>query len=432
MNIEIKGFIIPHNGEPYYTCADRYAVEPCTKAMAIADGVGGSLYPSFLSDRITTDFVKNPTNLFDNKSLSLTKDYSSELDIYYQHRYSELSAVKQQILDLKAEQTNASSCTFVGCYIENNRLRYYTLGDSYLFFIAKDGTMGKYSSMDGKEFDVYPEYFSTDGKHNGKMKSGDFPIQDGILLMMTDALSDWFIKYYEEDKSLLNRLLSLNNHREYKEFCNNELALGRLHDDDCALLIAEISNTDKQKVLFSIKHMDNIADLSDKELQEVVQIKEAEIKEIKSKFNALAQEKDRIQSKLEETEEKLAEEQSRNEEQNENRKITEDSYHQVNNSVGKPTIGNSFIELGEIKKMVDILQRIEGGICQDKADKSLQNILQTLLEMKEGIDSLMQHISKKDESKKKLIQLHDYVKRNFNLLLGAVIIISLIVFFFVY
>ena len=257
MNIEIKCFIIPHNEEPYYTCADRYAVEPSLRAIAVADGVGGSMYPSFLSERITTDFVNNPATLFNN-DLLLTKDYSEEFDRYYEHRYSELPPTKQLVLDLKSEQTRVSSCTFVGCYLEKNCWKYYALGDSYLFFIANDGTLRKFSSMDGREFDVFPEYFSTDGKHNGKLISGEIPLEDGVLLLMTDALSDWFIKYYEEDHTLLNRLMAVNSHQEYKDLCNNELAMGRLHDDDCALIICKVENTTNPDVSFSIKHMDDI------------------------------------------------------------------------------------------------------------------------------------------------------------------------------
>ena len=138
MDIKIKGFILPHNEEPYYTCADRYAVNTATVALAIADGVGGSLYPSFLSERITKDFVNNPAGLIDGNKSLLNKDYAVEFDEYYKRRYSELPIAKQQILELKTEQTKASSCTFVGCYVEKNVWKYYSLGDSYLFFITND------------------------------------------------------------------------------------------------------------------------------------------------------------------------------------------------------------------------------------------------------------------------------------------------------
>ena len=438
--------MIPHNEEPYYTCADRYAIDVNTRAIAIADGVGGSLYPSFLSERITKDFVKNPSALFDVNTHSLTNDYSLEFETYYQRRYRELSPVKQQILDLKAEQTKASSCTFVGCYLEGNRWNYYALGDSYLFFVDKNGQMSKFSSMEGKEFDVFPEYFSTSGKHNGEPIFGNLPIEDGILMLMTDALSDWFIKYYEEDKSLLNRLLLLNNHKEYKELCNSELASGRLHDDDCALLIVKIDNAKDTDVIFSIKNLDDITDLSEKELQELVQKKENEKREIILKFDELSQEHKKAQLELDEANRNLTkakEEYSKTKQEDD--QIIAELRNQIHNPVSESKANSPIIELGEIKSLGLKLQEIEGIINKKIGENSkLESFQQLLWDIKEGINTLLQYVKKEDEtmnesglksheseddSKKKIKKSLDGVIRYSYLLFDCVIIILMVLFF---
>lgn len=399
MNIEIKGFIIPHNEEPYYTCADRYAIDLNTKSIAIADGVGGSLYPSFLSERITKDFVTNPVGFFDEESHLLNKDYGTEFNTYYQHRYNELSPLKQQILDLKAEQTKASSCTFVGCRIVGKSLKYYALGDSYLFFIATDGTMSKISSMEGKEFDVFPEYFSTSGKHNGILKNGEIPLQNGVLLMMTDALSDWFIKYYEADKSLLSRILALGNHKEYKDFCNNELASGRLHDDDCALIIAKIENVDAPEVQFSINHVDSIADLSERELQDLLQTKESERKKVLLQLTEQSEKYDNIQKDLIAAKTKLAEEkQMHKKEVDEKCKIIKELRAKISSPISDSIVGTSSVELDEIRKLSGILQNIENEINQKSTEESSMKILQQLLNVKKDIDSLLQFVNSKEDT----------------------------------
>lgn len=425
MNIEFKGFIIPHNEEPYYTCADRYAIDLNTKSIAIADGVGGSLYPSFLSERITKDFVANPVGLFDETSHSLNKDYSTEFDTYYRCRYNELPPAKQQILDLKVEQTKTSSCTFVGCRVIDKCLKYYALGDSYLFFIANDGTMKKISSMEGKEFDVFPEYFSTSGKHNGILKIGEISLQNGVLLMMTDALSDWFIKYYEEDKSILSKILALDSHKKYKDFCNIELATGRLHDDDCTLIIAKIENADIPEVTFSISHMDSIADLSERELKDLVQTKESE------RTNAISQ-RDVFQSNLTDAEaeiEKL------------NMKVTE-----RDEGIKKLIVDTITVKLDEVRKSDDkFLKDIEIKINKIMTENStfLNNIQQDLNNLKKDIDSKLQYVNSKEdtntnpnsvcitsknesESEKKK---NGSLSKNSNLLLNSIIIVLLILIF---
>ncbi len=263
MEIKVNGFFIPHNGESHYSCADSIAVNSQNYAIAIADGVGGSFDPRFLSRHITQDFVDNPLLLFDTKSFTLKKDYQSLFDNYCMKRYDTLSESEKMCWDLQKESKGASSeCTFVGCAIENGVWRYIALGDSYLFFVDKDGHLLKISSMLGREFDVHPEYFSTTGKTKGKFITGTIPLQEGALLMMTDALSEWFVKYYEKDPSILSCLLNLNNHTDYQELCEKELAENHMHDDDCALLIARISNNDSKEILFETNYMDTFEKIS--------------------------------------------------------------------------------------------------------------------------------------------------------------------------
>lgn len=400
MNIDIKGFIIPHSGEPYYTCADRYAVDCEKMAIAIADGVGGSLYPSFLSERITRDFVKNPRSLFNDATHSLEKDYSSEFDSYYHHRYNESSPNKQEILNLKAEQIKASSCTFVGCYIDidndNKKWRYYALGDSYLFYIPKDGEMQKISSMDGKKFGVYPEYFSTSGEHYGTLKMGDIPLQEGVLLLMTDALSDWFIKYYKENKSLLKRILEFKTHKEYKEFCTNELGSGRLHDDDCTLIVIQISDAENPEMKFSVEYADNITNLSEEELRKLLdQEKEDHKKDNKEKDKEIEELKNRINSST--------------------RGSKNDTLFDKLDEI-KELLGGKFSEVKEMYKSLLTLQDSLESINKEIKERLQQPVeKEEVANLNAGSGAIVE-----DDSKKKLINL---VTRNANLIFNIIIIL---------
>ena len=260
MKIDVKGFIVPHNGEPYYTCADRYAINRESQIIAVTDGVGGSLYPSFLSERIVNEFCENPYKIFDTEN-NFIRNFKSEFDSYCQARFNELPENKRRIIALKAEQTSSSSCTFVGCFIENGVWKYYAIGDSYLFYISPEGELTSISSMANKEFSVFPEYLSTNGTCQGTVISGTLPLKEGHILLMTDALSDWFLKYYNEDPSILEKLLSIKTHSDYENFCQEELSSGRMHDDDCAIIIASITGSASNDCEFYVSHLDNIDSL---------------------------------------------------------------------------------------------------------------------------------------------------------------------------
>ena len=68
MELKYKTFIMPHIGDKYSQCADRFAIGIENKCFAIADGVGESLFPYDWAELVCGDFIDNP-NLFceDNK-----------------------------------------------------------------------------------------------------------------------------------------------------------------------------------------------------------------------------------------------------------------------------------------------------------------------------------------------------------------------------
>lgn len=437
MRVDIKGFIIPHNKEPYYTCADRFAVNEESLSFAIADGVGGSLYPSYLSERITQDFVKDPRNLFDKENASLLIDYSSAFDRYYQKRYNELPLVKQQILDLKSEQTKASSCTFVGCYFDNDCWRYISIGDSYLFFLPKEGDLTKISSMDGKEFDVFPEYLSTSGHHHGKPIFGNLPLSDGTMLLMTDALSDWFISCYEKDKNTLDRVLSINNHTDFKSFCDEELASGRLHDDDCAMLRIIVTDSHIPGASFSISHFDSIFDLSISDLQDKVNSSHSLVGTLKGENNALHSDVDKLKR---ENEKLILQIEELNQELN---KAREDlKIRLLGSETGEGSTHSSPVSIDSlilaiednIKGLLIRIQEIDSkiGQCSEEVKEvqhtSLDNILNKIEEsIREVKDRISNILGERQDTKKKISRLLPWMDNYLSIVLFTIIIILQIV-----
>ena len=82
----------------------------------------------------------------------------------------------------------------------------------------------------------------------------------------------------------------------------------RLHDDDCALIICKVENSENPDVSFSLKHMDNILDLSASELHKLCDKKEAARKEIAKELNKVTQEKQLLEQEKEDLRQKLEQE----------------------------------------------------------------------------------------------------------------------------
>ena len=71
-------------------------------------------------------------------------------------------------------------------------------------------------------------------------------LKEGVLLLMTDALSDWFTTHYNtDDEEALNRLLSLENQEDFDSFIAQERSTLALKDDDTTLIIVKLSDTDQ-------------------------------------------------------------------------------------------------------------------------------------------------------------------------------------------
>lgn len=64
MKIRYKAFILPHLGDPYRLCADRFSIGEKEKAFAISDGVGNSLFPEVWAKSLCDDYVQLLVTLF--------------------------------------------------------------------------------------------------------------------------------------------------------------------------------------------------------------------------------------------------------------------------------------------------------------------------------------------------------------------------------
>jgi hypothetical protein len=274
MRIEIKGFIIPHIGDPLEKCQDCFAIDTNRLAFAVSDGVTMSLLSSFMSQHLTSDYVNNPIGLFqiEGNSATLKKDYTEEFTRFYNKKHSESDTRGRFRLELTKERCGFSAATFVGCYFDDNCWKYVALGDSFLVFVSENGeNIRYYSSMSNEQFGYQPEYFSSNGNHKGAAISGTLPIEDGYLLLMTDEMSKWFFNNCKVNQNIAKELFSLNNHVDYLSWRDEKIMGKEMDDDDCTLLIVHITNAlDQEEITYETLYLDNVEEIN----AEVAKMKE--------------------------------------------------------------------------------------------------------------------------------------------------------------
>lgn len=262
MKVNIKAFILPHIDSSILSCQDYYAVNPETKAVAVADGVTRSLLGSFMSKALASDYVRDPKCLFyrNGEGVVLSKDYTTEFSEFYKEVYEKRNELGREMLELyREEECDFSASTFAGCYFDEveKLWKFVVLGDSCVFFIDKDlKNTFSIPSMQADNFDNQPHYFSSNGSHKGSALYREMDLQDGYLLLMTDAIASWFAKN-KEDATAVKTFLSFESHEEFKKWRDETILSNKMSDDDTTLLILEIKGSDNRDCQFNILHCDD-------------------------------------------------------------------------------------------------------------------------------------------------------------------------------
>lgn len=274
MRISYKAFIMPHVGDLYSQCADRFALNPDKKCFAIADGVGNSLFPEIWADLVCKDFCDYPdTFVNENSDLVRENKLIAKWEECRDERVASLTEEEQFIYEMGLDKADFAACTFVGLTLSNSHWKCSARGDSFIFFLNEQcEIISKLASMDGEEFTNFPEYYaSKKGKNYGKIVSLEGTYDNvSYIALMTDALSDWFIEAnLDERKSLF----AIKNHPEYYSFVRSRRSSGCLKDDDTTMVLLSLVQDDNNEISFEEEHVDLIDWLIDEEKRQIEELK---------------------------------------------------------------------------------------------------------------------------------------------------------------
>ncbi len=271
MKIRYKAFILPHLGDPYRLCADRFSIGEKEKAFAISDGVGNSLFPEVWAKSLCDDYVQTSGDFICDNCLCREKELIDLWEKIRDERVASFTPDELFIYEMGLGKADFAAATFVGLSLSVDKWFCWALGDSYLGILDQDYNIVKQiASMAGKPFDNYPEYFaSKKGLNNGAPISDSGSIKDGrFFVLMSDAISDWF---FSEERTTDQRksLLDIETHEEYCSFIGGLRSKGELKDDDTTIVVLSLDDDDSAGLSFEKLEVDSIEDFIENDVKEL-------------------------------------------------------------------------------------------------------------------------------------------------------------------
>lgn len=285
MKIAVTGYIYHKEAESYSDCYDRYGLNKMANKFAISDGVTSSFFPGIWADLLISEFIdkKEKINISD-------AGYLNSIQRIWFEKVKQIAENSSKWVQRKNfNDRRAALATFVGLHFfcENEIWSWEAsaLGDSFLFFVPatlnnfsfgeNESSVQYLSSKLNFEFDNYPDYFSSYNSGKGEVQIKKGLLNSGSFLLMTDALSEWFINEKEEAFKLIT---SWHTHSDFIKSIDKLRSENRLHNDDSAILIINILNDGLQEINYQETQLDNIAELTKTENQEEEERKKEEEK----------------------------------------------------------------------------------------------------------------------------------------------------------
>jgi len=266
MKIILKGYITHKEAENYSDCADNYAYSITNHRFAISDGVTKSFFPKIWSRILAEKYVA----LQGQEDFSI-KDCQSE----WLQQVTKIATLPdtQWFTQNAFLQGQSGLATLVTLRFDEKMWYAKALGDSFLFFIPKGKTnfkdwvylSSKYSSLKPEPviFDSYPDYYSSREEKNGIERGIRGKLEAGRFYLMTDALSEWFLK---EKEYALKEIETWANQDVFEQKITGLRNKGLLNNDDSSILTIDIEDDRKQQLTYKSVNVQNIDDLNEKKI----------------------------------------------------------------------------------------------------------------------------------------------------------------------
>ena len=262
----VKSFLTGKRGEGRNSIEDSISVDIPNGRFAVSDGVSQSFLPQVWSSILTQAWIA--VDKIDNfPQEELCERFRQERDKILE-LLDEDTRMDYECLETKYK---TASATFCGIELHKGILRWVIIGDSCMF-ILPDGEHPQCISShpmptdnDGHitpYFDNRPFQLLANGKVYGEWTRGERRFDKGTLLLMSDAMSAWFINAHNEGHAPLEQLKALTDDESFEQWVEEQYNLGLLDSDDESVVIIQLEEESQQTTSHDT-HMDDIKKQTD-------------------------------------------------------------------------------------------------------------------------------------------------------------------------
>lgn len=244
--MQINSFITHKRGASVNSIQDSIAIDVEKGRFALSDGVSDSVLPEIWADILTHAYI-SVDDIQQFPPEGLQQVFLSQKDTYV----STLDREQRYIQKLIEKHFQTGAATFVGIELHKDVLSWQVIGDSCLFVMPDDEPLqcicSNPSHIDEEgqlivEFDNFPHQIHSDGSMHGKWIKGNRPFKTGCILMMSDAMSAWFVRQLNQGNSPLDQLNAITDNDDFESFVEEQCRQGSLESDDESVIIIKVGS----------------------------------------------------------------------------------------------------------------------------------------------------------------------------------------------
>ena len=240
----VKYFSTSKRGEGRHAIEDSISINLQSGRFAVSDGVSRSFLPKVWSNILTQAWV-SADNVEDFPSDKLFEQFRQERDRIFKLLDED---TRMDYDDLERKYKTASA-TFCGVDVHHGKLKWVIIGDSCLFLLPEQehplciSSHPMSTNNKGRiipYFDNTPFQVLANGNVYGEWNRGERSFEKGVFLLMSDAMSEWFINAHNNENKPLEQLLVLTDDESFEQWVDEQYNLGLLRSDDESVIIVQL------------------------------------------------------------------------------------------------------------------------------------------------------------------------------------------------
>lgn len=267
MKVIVKSFMTHKRGECDTDIQDSVHYNVNLGRFALSDGVSGSFLPQLLAKQLTRDYVNSTSIVEFPDTTTLQMKFQQARNRYM----ASLTEEERTLQEMVEDEFKGGAATFIGVNIKNNLVSWQVIGDSCLFILPDEEPIQCVCSMpvatdaSGRliiKFNNKPAQIHSDGTILGEWIKGSKILNSGWILLMSDAMSAWFIKQYNEGIPVQEQLFDLVDHIAFENFVEREYQVGNLKSDDESVILVKFEE-EEEEITLNEESVNNMPDATD-------------------------------------------------------------------------------------------------------------------------------------------------------------------------